>query len=388
MTLIKRIHCVLDREPEGYHATAAPPLGMHSLNLNFECELPAPGLPGAGDEAEAKAAYAQFLQALGSANAVAFYAYRIVPDGAAWRAELPEPVAFHLESAERSNPKLIMDWLAQHPGRDGHWTVPSQQAGGDALVSIKEADARVTHLLRASQFWSAPVAHHFGLTHIVGLTDDAAPRIVLPIPLSQTPPETLVATLPTSDATLWELPLPSWGDLGDVLYRTNQLQTDPQVMPDFLDSAGYLKVNPDAEYMRRVLDWFERGWAGLMSNGPALLGTLAKADAARFEPGWTPFPEQAPRTSTLTAPEARWLAMFGLCAGLDPIIVALTRPASARQAEGQILAAIVTHLLEAFTLRPSTHVPQDAAGMTAGLRAFLDKSVLLRSHDPATPADP
>lgn len=388
MTLIKRIHCVLDREPESYHATMAPPLGVHSLNLNFECELGAPGLPNAADETEAEAAYAQFLQTIGSANAVAFYAYRIVQDGAAWRAELLEPVALHLESEDRSDPRLLLDWLAEHPGRNGHWTVPSQQAGGEALVSITEADARVTHLLRASQFWSAPVAHQFGLTHVVGLPDDAVTCIVLPIPLGETPLDTLAATLPTSDATLWEMLLPSWGDLDDVLYRTNQLQTDPQVMPDFLDSAGYLKVNPDAEYMRRVLDWFERGWAGLMSNGPALLGTLAKADPTRFEPSWTPFPEQAPRTSTLTAPEARWLAMSGLCAGLDPIIVAMTRPASERQAEGQILAAIVTHLLEAFALRPSAHVPQDAAGMTAGLRLFLSNSVLLRKHDPSTPVDP
>ena len=112
MTLIKRIHCVLDREPESYHATMAPPLGVHSLNLNFECELAAPGLPSAADEAGAKQAYAQFLQAIGSANAVAFYAYRIVPDGTAWRAELPQPVAFHRESADRSSPKLLMDWLS------------------------------------------------------------------------------------------------------------------------------------------------------------------------------------------------------------------------------------------------------------------------------------
>ncbi len=363
--LKKRIHCVVDREPTSYHQVDGEPY-VFAVNLNLECESDASDEHTlAEDEAKSKAAFQYFLQAL---ERVEFHIYSI--DAGGTEATYVGPVGAQ-RNEYGGNADVLLEWLgAKEPER--FWTV------GSSIAEIDQSKVGATHILRGSHAWSAPVAHRFGLTHIVRIAQDpsTARFVVLPLPEGQAPPDPGLSTI---EAQLWELSYRFNDHLEEIVCRTQELQGDEVSVPSFLTDEGYLKVNADADNTRRLLDWFEQNWAGLMSSSTALLRDFSASFPHVFRPEWSPLYEKNGRmVSDLTAPEAAWHVFSSLCSSIDVLAVALWRPtaqaAGGSMAESDILGALVTHLVDAFEEAPSPHVNASAASMKALLQKFLEHS--------------
>ena len=249
MIVTRRIHCILDREPDSYHQPTTPAISVHAVNLGFECES---DTASQADESEARELFARFLA---SARSFVFHVYAL--DGDSFR---HVEMAAALRQDMPGAPADIMAWLDDQPRAGRFWSEPVRDLAADLHTTTDQSQARATHLLRGSQSWSAPVAHQFGLTRLVEVGQDlSAPSIILPIQAGIDPPPELPATALTVDGqagALWSVAFDS-GGLGMAECWVSQLQASAP-MPAMLDSDGYLMHRPGAEDTRRVLDWFER----------------------------------------------------------------------------------------------------------------------------------
>ncbi|MCK8663766.1 hypothetical protein M1M11_02590 [Pseudomonas azerbaijanoccidens] len=372
MTLIKRIHCVTDREPTKYHDTVS-----YSVNLNLECE-------DEEDSAPAKDAFTHFLDAIPTAQ---FHVYEISKTVSGYEARhvgelspagpMPSPGSEHL-----------MTWLEEHEKKANgtFWTHPTQTAELlDKMDAVGESQICATHLLRGSHSWSAPVAHSFGLTRLLRITlqdvwFDPTNQILVALPhLSGNIPASPLRARDVGDGR-WDIDYLFDPRVGDVVCRANPMVATEDTLPRFLTDEGYLVVNADAANVRRVIDWFERGWAGLVSGLPAILSI----DAEVFQPVW--HVEQAPdkpASATLEAGAAAWRLVAGLVTALDPILVALLRPQAASQggsgAAGDVLLSLVNDILDAAQPVPLTKLKLTAADVTQAIRTVLRESPILKA---------
>lgn len=378
MALTSRIHCTLDREPDSYHDTSSG--SVHAVNLGFECESDTPEV----DEEAARALYRQFLATVES---LVFHVYAQGADGF-------EPVGIAQARAQAIDgaPGDIHAWLDAQPHGERFWTEPVRDLTADLDTAVDESQVRATHLLRGAQSWSAPVAHRFGLTRMIRVTEDLTiPHIVLPLPADMAPP--IVAAEPIGvddEATpLWRVPLELGDGLGPLQCWTNQLSPDAVAMPAILSPDGYLLPRPGAEATRRVLDWFERSWAGPLAAIPTLMAPASlEGSDPLFDPVWIYAEEHdakgvlTKQSWTLDATIPAWRLFAGLAATLDPILVALMRPMASggSTAEGEILAVLISQLLAAFDRQPVPHVPATAADWRALLHRFLRQSPLIQGQ--------
>lgn len=380
MIVTRRIHCMLDREPDSYHEATTPGTSVHAVNLGFECESDA---TDAADEGAARQLYDQFLAMV---KGLEFHVY--AQNGA--RFQLIAAATARAQPMDGA-PADILAWLDGQPRGNRFWTEPARDLTVNLDIATDEAQARATHLLRSAQSWSAPVAHEFGLTRLIRVAQDlTTPHIVLPVPKGTEPPldiEGFAVAVDGEDTPLWRVVLDLGGPLGQVECWAGQLQA-PVTMPAILSPDGYLLAKPGAEATRRVLDWFERSWGGPLAAIPSLLapGSLDGGNQL-FDPIWIYSPEQpdgagqlTPESWTLDATGPAWRLFAGLAAALDPVVIALLRPmaSSGSGAEGEILAVLISHLITAFDRQPSALAPRDAREWKALLHRFLRRSPLLQ----------
>ncbi|MDR6412772.1 UNVERIFIED_ORG: hypothetical protein ABIC62_006130 [Burkholderia sp. 1595] len=342
MTLTTRIHCVTNREPAAYHSDLC-----YAVNLNLECE------GDIQDEQAAKDAFGMFLDTLPK---VEFWVFELTGSGDQRQATRKSKLAVLPVSA--TSPDPLKNWLSDKAPdpTEFYWTLPPDVRTilDDPGRAIDISQIRATHLLRGSHAWSAPIAHRLGLTRLLAVapgdadvTDGKSEFIILPL-ASEQAPEKLPTTRSTSNQDLWEVTYrfdekageQNNGALGDIVCRANRLNPVEPSLPRFLAPDGYLVVNTDAENVRRLLDWFEQSWAGLLSGLPA---ELAFDDPKCFKPTWAaPVNESV----TLDASDAAWRILAGLTTALDPIVVALLRPQSGNAA-GELLLPLVNDILDA-----------------------------------------
>ena len=351
MIVTRRIHCTLDREPGSYHAPSVPETSVHAVNLGFECESDA---ADGADEAAARTLFAQFL---GTISNLEFHLY--AQTGTTFHHIAIAPAWSQVMDGA---PADILAWLDGQPRGQHFWTEPVRDLSVSLDIATDETQASATHLLRGSQAWSAPVAHRFGLTRLIRVVQDlSAAHIVLPLPAGTEAPLKLAGfavAVDGEDTPLWRVPLDLGGSLGQVEYWAGQLQ-DTVTMPAILSPEGYLLAKPGAEATRRVIDWFERSWAGPLTAIPALLAPASHdGEDQLFDPVWIYSPEEQDAQGTVVRPESwtldatrpAWRLFAGLAATLDPLVIALLRPmASAGSgAEGEMLAVLISHLIAAF----------------------------------------
>lgn len=381
MIVTRRIHCTLDREPDTYHAPTMPETSVHAVNLGFECESDA---TDGADEDAARTLFAQFLDTirnlefhLYAQGGTTFHHIAIAP---AWSQMMD------------GAPADILAWLDGQPRGEHFWTEPVRDLTTGLDIATDEMQARATHLLRGSQAWSAPVAHKFGLTRLIRVMQDlAAAHIVLPLPAGTEAPlevEGYAIAVDGEDTPLWRVPLDLGGSLGQIEYWAGQLQ-GAVTMPAILSPEGFLLAKPGAEATRRVIDWFERSWAGPLAAIPSLLAPASRdSDDPLFEPIWIYSPEEKDAQGTVVRPESWtldatrpvWRLFAGLSATLDPLVIALLRPmaSAGSSAEGEMLAVLISRLIDAFAPHPAPGVPKDAGEWKALLHRFLRRSPLLQ----------
>lgn len=370
MPMQTRIHCLIDREPASYHDQL-----RCAVNLNLECE------GEAADEPEAERQFERFLAALPD---VQFHVYVLSGSGDVQDATY---VAGPLPAIGQAtlDPQTLMNWLRAR-GQDAanpFWTLPADVAPllDHPEQAVDAAQIRATHLLRGSHAWSAPVAHQFGLTRLAELLPAMRPDAAILIMLPHAPghiPNSPLQARKLGDGR-WDVVYPFNTVLGDVVCRVNKIAEADVQLPEFLDADGYLLVNSEAENVRRLLDWFERGWAGLLSGLPSTLAAPgAPTVADLFEPTWREAADQV----ALDAPAAAWRIVAGLATALDPIVVALMRPSRQGGPAGELLLPLVNDILDAAQDVPIQKLYLTSAAVTAAVRQVLAKSPLL---DPATP---
>jgi len=387
MTLTTRIHCVTNREPAAYHSEL-----RYAVNLNLECE------GDSGDATAARNAFGTFLDELPS---VEFHLFALAQIAPVW--EATHKGKLEVQPVPTTSPDSLMKWLDQARvlyKNQSYWAVPPDVNAilGTPGQVIDISRLHATHLLRGSHAWSAPIAHRRGLTRLlsmpegtVDVTDSKSIFIVLPLAGGKVP-DVLTASPLASDKSLWELTYgfdeqegeqkgaPNAGALGKIICRANRLNPAEPSSPPFLASDGYLVVNPDAGKLRRLLDWFEQSWAGLLSGLPALLAFDHPTDDSDkpvlkdyFAPQWI-------RTDdgqvTLNASNAVWRMVAGLVTALDPIVVALLRPPSGATA-GDLLLPLVNDILDAAQAVPIQQLNLTGDAVLLAIRQALGKSPFL-----------
>ena len=375
MILTKRIHCVSDREPASFHEALT-----YSVNLNFDCLAD-------GEEDGAKAALVKFTAALPDLE---FHVYEVTPAGDAFQARRVGQLA--VAPAQIVPGNALVTWLGKHAhGKESFWSQTPETA---ELIdhqdrAVEESDIRATHLLRGSHAWSAPVAHRFGLTRLLRVSaadtwfiPEQRELVVLPHMPGAIPAEPLSAIRTTDER--YDVTFSFDPSLGDVVCRSNACAKKNDELPAFLTDQGYLKVNPDAENVRRLMDWFERGWAGLVSGLPAVLA----GPSDLFAPSWNARPDGA---VLLDVPAAAWRIVAALSAALDPLIVALMRPQASSLphgsgAIGELLLPLVNDILDASQEVPTAMLDLTAQDVVKAIRDVLRNSPLLVSPGPLDPA--
>lgn len=422
MTVTARIHCLTDAEPPSFHGTAGVPKA-YAVNLNIECETDAPFDDPSKDRAHA--AFKLFLEKAGGASFYLFEAkFGLLPGvGGAPPSGKTGVTALTLlykigggagQGDVVSEPALdsapLLNWLEEEatrrrntPKEDerSYWLVASG-ANPDG-AAIDQTAIGATHELRAAHAWNAPVAHRFGLTSLLLLpiTDDdlgktGTFRLVL---------VSFDGSTPAPDVTTIEpFPDDKAPDTVDIPYdmgasfavptvcRAARLQLPPKDFPGLVTADGYLQVDSTPDAVRRFLNLFEERAATLMSAMLALTRTFSSSYgqpqsvplkqtaqdlATTFSATWAASTDGG-KSYPLTAQNCAWRAVACLTVALDPLTIALFRPASElSKPEGQILSILVSSILGAFddkSAKPS------AEETLAAIRKFLVESPLLDAN--------
>ncbi len=397
------IHCVIDLEPAKFHPDDATV--PFAVNLSFEV--------AAGDDADEGAAKEMFLNFLTSVQKVEFHLYQLKNnDPADLQLETFGTLTQVSEPAPPGDPSQLHDWLEkQKPASGGarYWTTDAVWSPGRA-VEVDSATA--THRLRAAQAWNAPVAHRFGLTHVVRVPANIAKEIsvvVLPYLMKEAVPQPTVTGKAIDGSTsilpesVFDFSYDAKGKIGPVVCRTTvvrktEVDLDPSQIDPSLSQDGFLKVDPDAEKVRRLLKWFEERAASLMSANPALSSRATSVTDAPFEKLFGLYVDQV----TVGEGDKKeivdvfhwgslvWYVVAKLTSALDNLVIGLLKPvsrpaggklASDRTSEGEILAPLVPLLLDRLAkITESAKLNDDALDaekITAAIRTAIADSPLI-----------
>ncbi len=392
MLLKPILQCLVDQEPTAFHSSDADrETFSFAINLSLDCR--GNGTTPEDAHTEDDAAKQQYLDFLKAALKVEFHLFEVPAAGT--QLSYAGPVHSTSGISATQDPKVLWDWLdGQKPAGETkrYWTsVPASQAE----VVVDADDVTATHLLRAAQSWNAPVAHRFGLTHVVRVARDRIADgnfVILPyfehLPGPPTPPEVDPEQAPDALDYIYD----PKGGFGDVTGRTNAIGhgTKPLHPSDIdagLNDDGYVTIYPDAEDARRLLVWLEERAASLMT---ANLGLFPHGDNAQdpefeqlFKLGYNavppaPTPPAKPDKLNWQNESAPWYVVARLVSALDNLVIALLKPAAvaagARTPEGEILSPFVTALIR----RLDGIVALDGVQLAGFIRKVLtDNSPLL-----------
>ncbi|EJL23948.1 hypothetical protein, partial [Novosphingobium sp. AP12] len=381
------IHCLLDREPSGFHQPDIEDGTItFAVNLAFEVRSDGLGDP-ATDESDAAALFLKFLSV---AQSVSFQAFRVHGlDGG--QPTLDGVVALETVSEpDGSAPAALHDWLKTHHGlkagpHDRFWTTLGDPP---ETVEAETTDAYLT--LRGSQAWNAPVAHRFGLTHLIRVpaTDLQAPLAIFPYfdaPEPQLPQ--FVASPYDPQAPIEDQPDALFdfgyepGHIGDAVCRLTivvpDLIADPlprSTLDPRTNAAGYLDLNPDAENVHRFLTTFEERAGAFLAAGNAL-ALEGNDDASTLETLFgfhigddPPSGQEADREMRWGA--TMWFVFARLICALDMSVLALMKPQD-QQSEGDVLAPFVSCILSENDELGTPFDGLDAYRILAALRQVL-----------------
>ncbi|MCC2113850.1 MAG: hypothetical protein KDJ16_17570, partial [Hyphomicrobiales bacterium] len=271
------IHCLVDQEPTSFHQSDIDEATFSfAINLGFECQSNAK--EPADVKADETAAEAQFRSFLDKAQGVRFFLFALPPLGG--KLGVGEPIASISQPPALGKPDDLYKWLggrAPEPG-ERYWTTAAPQPSSSTDVVVEAESAAATYCLRAAQSWNAPVAHAFGLTHVVRVARkkvESKNYVILPF-FDADPPADITFTANHQDPVAVDFSYKSV--FGPTLCRTNPIgegltkALDPSTIDPALTSDGYLKVYADADpdTLRRTLVWFEERSATALAANPAL----------------------------------------------------------------------------------------------------------------------
>jgi hypothetical protein len=406
------IHCLVDAEPEAFHP-ADPSLKTLAVNLGFECltDIPRSATIGTDeaarhkrdeldtDETAARDLFSQFAKA---AQQVQFHLYQANLDVPATCSlnYLGEIIRQISDIKAPNSAEHIMAWLdkAAPPETRQYWTTPDAGMSVDIGRPVEATTAPATYRLRAAHVWNAPVAHRLWLTHVLRLEGiaDGGSYVVLPSFAGTVPPPTLAGTL---QGVQWDFPYDAGGGLGKAACRTQVLEAPaaftaiPQDINGFLTADGYIKVDPEAESLWRLTQWFEARAATLMAPTMALAGPGAGAGSdedADYETlfQWHYGDKGKPPLLNVPAPAAAWLTAASLAAALDTVIVGLMKPVSGNNTMGGILAPFLLNLFARYqdNLAGTFALPEDSFDL-AKLTGLLRNTLSLHNPLMRTAAD-
>lgn len=397
------IYCNVDPEPTAYHADdLAKKTVSFAVNMSLECASDGSG-DIAGDENSAERIFDSFLKKVQS---VEFHVWKVDVDaqGKITLTHDPGKLVNQVSETALGTYTDLLGWLQRQAPNDPktrYWSTDgSGKPGDEVTINVKSAGA--SHRLRAAQSYNAPIAHKFRLTHIVRLdvgiqgTAPVRHHPVRPaVPSSHTQylvlPYFGTSTAPLSPPTthdpydkpfVWDLEYDALGDMGRVRCRTGLLGKDMPLQPldpakidDAFTSEGYLLVDPDAENLRRVTRWFEDRAASLMSATSALALQVAVDETK------DPYSRIFRSDNGVPSRGAAWYAAAALCSALDPLLIGILKPVSGLDSQGEILAPLVSVLLETITNAVTGKFTLDdnafqASTVTAALRAAIAATAL------------
>lgn len=399
------LQCLVDQEPTAFHSSdASQETFSFAVNLSLDCV----GTTAGDVKVEEDEGKQQYLDFLSAALKVEFHLYE-VSSGPGWQLDYAGPVHSTSGSLATENPKVLRDWLdSQKPttGTDRYWTSLSSQA----RIVVDADDANASHRLRAAQSWNAPVAHRFGLTHVVRVARDriaAGKFVILPYftHLTGAPAVPGFVLEHTGDEVVLDYDYDPQGGFGNVTGRANLIGegiTKP-FSPSTIDSNftddGYIKVDGDAENVRRLLVWLEERAASLMTANYGLFphGTSAD-DTEAFEQLFkieirTVEQPNKPTEFYWDGKAASWYAATRLVSALDNLVFALLKPvpptsgAGVGASEGEVLAPFVSALIARIEREFASPDPElvDRSGLAAAIRHVIVAGSPLMSRRGGTP---
>lgn len=345
------LQCLVDQEPTAFHTSDAnQETFSFAVNLSLDCR----GTTAGDIEAEEQEAKQQYLDFLSAALKVEFHLFEV--SGPGWQLDYAGRVHSTSGRLATENPAVLRDWLeSQKPtGTGRYWSSISSQAN----VVIDADAASATHRFRAAQSWNAPVAHRFGLTHVVRVARDRIADgkfVVLPYftPLIEPPAAPDFESKHDGDEVAYDYAYDPLGGFGKVIGRANQIGEGITKTPFEFDDIpglkkdGYFEVDSDAENVRRLLVWLEERAASLMTaNSGLFLHGNSEQDVKDFEQLFgiqTTEVLQPDKTIKFSwdGKAAAWYAATRLISALDNLIIALLKPAAPdRVSEGPALAPL------------------------------------------------
>lgn len=373
MTMSPVIYCLVDAEPERYYNSK----NVYAVNLSFECFS-----DNYADERIAKAAYELFLTLV--QGPVQFAVYQI--NGAIL--DNPSVVQRQIPKSHGTTaPNELFQWLSgRDPGfkltlsKDSKrfWT-RTEPTESKELVAAETAGAGP--LLRAAQAWNAPVGHRFGLTYVAWIDIDiSTPHVVLPFFSNVEIPKTLTYSCKDTSCDLlhcYDDPNVLFGsNMASLSCRTAVIKKGhDELLGGRLTAEGYFNVNPNAIPLHRLLTAFEHRASGLMEVMPSLFSRGKVFDAAQAEEAAYEklFQLKKANNKTLVPVALVWLAISGLLAALDNIIIALIKPIS-KFSEGEPLTPLVSAIEDELN---KSNLGQSRQNILVALRSSLEQSPLI-----------
>ncbi|RWU17147.1 hypothetical protein DM813_27685 [Pseudomonas alkylphenolica] len=347
MTMSPVIYCLVNAEPERYYTTP----GMYAVNLSFECFS-----DNFADEYEAKQAFEKFLELV--QGPVNFAVYQVNVNTLDRVSIIQRKFPARPATSRRND---LFSWLKSRvpagnatPGIDQQqfWT-RAEPVANKEVVAVTAAGAGP--LLRAVHAWNAPVGHRFGLTYVIEVEplEPGKAHAVLPFFGNVQAPDQLVFACEDTTCDLLScaedpnasLKTEFGSEIPGLRCRTAVLkQGHSQLLGGRLTREGYFRVNRHAIPLQRLLIAFEHRACGLMAVTPSLFSRGRVQDAAQHDEAAYEqlFQLEKSANRTLVPVALIWAAVSGLLAALDNIVIAMMKPVSDLNTEGELLAPLVS----------------------------------------------
>ncbi|PWE53728.1 hypothetical protein DEM27_24645 [Metarhizobium album] len=403
MTLNPIIHCLVDPEPQAFHAVDLT--ATYAVNLSFEVQTDLTTF----DQAEEDDAHAKFRNILAALSSTSLHVFKI---DLASAPRTVSPADVELEPRTISAPQIVSDegdviaWLEKHTPSLGaaYWTSRNDAFDPDLTVDAEKAGA--SSRLRAAQAWNAPAGHMQGLTHLLQVKDHQKDGVFVVLPFFGDVldvPQIQVITHETTpgqwhDAAI-DCTYDVLGGLGSWTCRTNLIgRVDgnpiipaPPTFPvsDVLTDEGFMKMNRDAEEIHRFLRMFEARAGSIMSSADALRdnGPHEEFDLEAL----MGFSTSSTSPATYHWGKTIWYVVSSLLAALDNHILSLLKPVHDVEgwkpdpkSEGEVLAPFVTAILEELKNFDDYAVIDGQTVALATRNALIDFCPLIRYGDNKT----
>lgn len=347
------IHCQVDQEPKTFHdRDMADDVISFAVNLSFECIADSHESP-ATDELEAHGLTRDFLNRIRESTLVLYRRFDLTSAGFYKLQKLDDTADIIEDDTATTDPQEIDNWLAtQALGSERFWAPLA--TGRDSETPVEVDFAGAGHRLRAAQSWDAPVGHQFGLTRIAQIkatlfTD--LTLVVVPYFKDVTPQDVIFAypspdNAPSTGSGIEPritFDYDPKGDGSSTTCRTGPIPilTQPVTCEDFdpgLTPDGYLKVNPDADQVRRITTWLEERATSLLAPNLALGPRDLSDTETDLQEALFGFKTGA---GGYLWDGAVWYLVARLISALDPFVIALLKPGQ-EESEGELLAPLIS----------------------------------------------